>query len=160
MNAVAAFFLVSYPNFFPHLEDMKTTTKKKPVQGEWTARSPSLNRKGGWVTLKETQLTSTHYNCSLVLLVAVQLHWDRWGLSCFAEGYFSSSRGLESTYHTIPLPRHSQRVLSVKPLTFWSSLLQCCCLKQTSRMLHLRRFQQPKQYMVYYFSYHLSTLQF
>lgn len=54
-------------------------------------------------------------------MVAVHLHWDRWDLSCFAEGYFSSSFwGLESTYHTIPLPRRSQRVLRVKPLTLWS----------------------------------------
>lgn len=47
-----------------------------------------------------------------------------------------SSWGLESTYHTIPLPRLSQQVLRVKPLTFWSLLLRCCCLKQPSRILH------------------------
>lgn len=86
-------------------------------------------------------------------MVAVQLHWDRWGLSCFAEGHFSSSSwGLESTYHTIPLPRVSQQVLRVKPLTFWSSLLQCCCLKQTVTYVPSMRSSAAKT------THHLSLL--
>lgn len=110
-----------------HLQNLVTSgAKKKGVCGESTAHSPLFKEKRG----DSKRHVSAQSNRSLALMVTMQLHRDRWDLSCCAEGCFSCSFwGLESTYHTIPPYRLFKRVLRVKPLTPWPPLLQCCCLK-------------------------------
>ena len=95
------------PNFFHCLSTWtkknKKTKQKRNMWGDWTAHSASLKKKKGRVG--HTQRDTSHkYNRSLVPPVAVQFLWDRWGVSCFAEGYFSSGflRVREHLSHNSP----------------------------------------------------------